>query len=533
MSCQHSKEKVDLIVENATIYNVDSAFSKAAVMAVENGEIIAIGHNEVLKQYESDKHLDLKGKFVYPGLIDAHCHFVGYSMNLRQVDLVGTNSFQEIVNLIVKWDETHDAEWILGRGWDQNDWAIKEYPDNEKLNKLFPDKPIFLRRIDGHAAIANAKALEIAGIDRNTRIEGGKVITKDGKPTGVLIDNAMGLVRKHIGDAPVKEKVALLNQGAENCFKVGLTTVVDAGLYARDIDLLDSLQRKGELLMQVYAMLSPTQKNFEQYMERGVYKTSRLHVHSVKLYADGALGSRGACMLEPYSDDEDNNGLIVTDPERLEHIARKAYNHNYQVNTHAIGDSANRLVLELYGKVLPQQNDRRWRIEHAQVIHKDDFDLFGQYNVVPAVNTTHATSDMYWADERLGEKRLKNAYAYKKLLEQNGWLCNGSDFPVEDIHPLYGFYAAVARKDKKDYPENGFQTENALSRKEALKAMTIWAAKSIFEEDIKGSLEPGKQADFVVLEKDIMSVPLKEIPGINAAMTFIQGELVFNTNAPQ
>ncbi len=533
MSCKPEKEKVDLIVKNATIYTVDSNFSTASTMIIDNGIIKALGDQALLKEYEAAREVSLDGKYVYPGLIDAHCHFVGYSMNLRQVDLRGTKSFNQILTRLNKWNENKEVKWILGRGWDQNDWTQKEFPTNEKLNELFPNIPVFLRRVDGHAAIVNAKALEIAGIDANTNVKGGEVIINNGKPTGILVDNAMELVFKHLGEPVLSEKLKFLNQGAKNCYAVGLTTVADAGLPHSDIQLLDSLQRNGALKMQVYAMLSPTRKNFEQFMEHGIYETKRLHVHSVKLYADGALGSRGACMLEPYSDDPDNYGLLITDPEEMEHIARKAHNHNYQVNTHAIGDSANRLVLNLYGKILSEGNDRRWRIEHAQVINPDDFHLFGKYNIVPAINTTHATSDMYWADERLGQKRLKHAYAYRQLLEQNEWLCNGSDFPVEDINPLYGFYAAVARQDFEGYPENGFQKENALDRREALKAMTIWAAKSIFEAHKKGSLEPGKQADFVVLDKDIMSVDINQVPKVKILMTAIQGEVVFEKAEPK
>ena len=530
VSCNSLKEKVDLIVKNATIYTVDSGFSKATAMVVNNGEIVAVGDKTLLSEYEAKKELNLKGKYVYPGLIDAHCHFYGYSMNLRQIDLRGTQSFDAILEKLQLWNETHKATWILGRGWDQNDWPVKKFPTNEVLNKLFPEKPVFLRRVDGHAAIVNDKALAIAGIDANTKVDGGEIITENGKPTGILIDNALELVRQHIDAPQLSEKVKYINQGAQNCYAAGLTTVADAGLFYDDINLIDSMQRTNELKMQVYAMLSPTEKNFKQFMEHGVYRTKRMHVHSVKLYADGALGSRGACMIEPYSDDPDNYGLIITNPEKMEHIARRAFNHGYQVNTHAIGDSANRLVLDLYGKILSENNDRRWRIEHAQVVNPEDIHMFGKYDIIPAVNTTHATSDMYWAGERLGKERLKHAYAYKDLLQQNGWLCNGSDFPVEHIDPLYGFYAAVARQDFEGFPPDGFQMENSLNRVEALKAMTIWAAKSIFEEDRKGSLEPGKQADFVVLDEDIMNIDFERIPKVKNLATFIQGENVFNAD---
>ncbi len=526
-ACQSTKKHADFIIHNATVYTVDSAFTTASAIAVKNGKILEVGGDELLSKYQSDSLVNLKKQFVYPGFIDAHCHFFGYSMNLRQVNLRGTESFDEIIEMLKKWNEKYNPEWILGRGWDQNDWTNKEFPNRKKLDEIFPDKPVYLRRVDGHAAIVNGKALEVAGLKQAPKIDGGLVETKNGRATGILIDNAMEFVEKKIEESPVQEQVEYLKKGQANCFAVGLTSVSDAGLPYNQVHLMDSLHENGELKIQVYAMLSPTKKNFKQYMEKGIYRTNRLHVRSVKMFADGALGSRGACLLEPYTDDPGNTGIIVTPIQEMERIARKAYENNYQVNTHAIGDSANRVVLHLYGKILQKENDRRWRIEHAQVVNPADINLFGKYNIVPAINTTHATSDMYWADERLGEDRIKHAYAYQDLLQQNGWLCNGSDFPVEEINPMYGFYAAVARKDKKGYPENGWQTENSLTRKQALKAMTIWAAKSMFEEDVKGSIEKGKNADFVVLDRDIMNVPQAELHSPQILKTYVQGECVY------
>lgn len=527
-SCGNMKKDADLIVKNAKVYTVNEHFTVASAFAVKEGKILEVGTTgDITKNYSPDRTLDLEGKAVYPGFIDAHCHFYGYSMDLRQVDLVGTKSFGEVLEKLKQYDKNHDAGWILGRGWDQNDWEDTEFPTKEKLDKLFPDKPVFLNRIDGHAALVNSEALERAGITSGTEVEGGKIYTENGEPTGLLVDNATSLVSDIIPEPTKQEKVSALKKGAGNCFGAGLTSVADAGLDYESIHLMDSLQQSGELKMQTYAMLSPSEKNYEAFMEQGVYRTDRMHIQSVKLFADGALGSRGACLLEPYSDASDNTGFLVTSKDELRKHAQKAYEHNYQVNTHAIGDSANRVVLNIYSNILGGQNNRRWRIEHAQVIHPDDFSLFEKYSVIPAVNTTHATSDMYWADERLGEDRLKNSYAYRKLLKQNGWLCNGSDFPVEDINPLYGFYAGVARKDLEGYPEGRFQPENALTRKQALKAMTIWAARSMFEEDEKGSIEKGKQADFVVTDKDIMEIEMKEVPEVVMLRTFVKGEEVY------
>ncbi|MFO7827217.1 MAG: amidohydrolase [Bacteroidales bacterium] len=527
ISCQN-KEQVDLIVTNAKVYTVDKAFSEAESFAIKNGKFIDVGtSNQILSKYNAPEVVDLEGKFVYPGFIDAHCHFYGYCMSLLQANLRGTKSFDEILSVLKKHDEKYNSEWILGRGWDQNDWNVKEFPVNDQLNQLFPDKPVYIRRIDGHAAIANAKALELAGINATTNVEGGKVLVKNGKPTGVLIDNAMSMVSKIVPGEDEETAIKALKQGEQNCFAVGLTSIADAGLYKNQVLLIDSLQKNGDMEMRVYAMLEPNDENFDYFVKKGIYKTDYLNVRSIKLYADGALGSRGAALIEPYADDPGNYGLIVKPVDFYHQMCKLAYDHNYQVCTHAIGDSANRMMLDIYAEYLKGENNRRWRIEHAQIIHPDDLDKFGEYDIVPSIQSTHCTSDMYWADERLGVKRIKNAYIYKQLLEQNGWIPNGTDFPVEKIDPLLTFYASVARKDVEGYPEGGFQTENALTRQETLKSMTIWAAKTAFEEDEKGSIEPGKMADFVVLEKDIMTIPEHEIPMVNVWSTFINGEAVY------
>ncbi len=522
-------EKADLIIKNAKIYTIDSTFSKAEAMAVKNGKILAIGdESEILNHFKSEVVLDLEGKPVFPGFIDAHCHFYGYGLGLLQrADLTGTNSFDEVLDVLKKHHETFSSFWIEGRGWDQNDWEIKEFPDKEKLDILFPDNPVLLTRIDGHAAIANTKALQIAGIENNTRIEGGNIILKNGKPTGVLIDNAIDLVSKKNPKPDVQQISKALLAAQQKCFEVGLTGVHDAGLDANIIGIIDSLQKTGQLKMKIYAMLSPTKKNFSTYVAKGPYKTDKLNVRSIKLYADGALGSRGAKMLQDYSDDPGNTGLVLTSPDSIRNFCQKALENNYQVCTHAIGDSANRMMLTIYGEFLKGSNDKRWRIEHDQVVAEEDFDLFGKFSIVPSVQPTHATSDMYWAANRVGAERVKGAYAYKQLMVQNGWLPLGTDFPIENINPLFTFYAATERKDLKGFPEGGFQIENALNREDALKGMTIWAAKAAFEENEKGSLESGKKADFVVLEKDIMEIPGSEIPQTKILMTFIDGKMVF------
>lgn len=529
MACS-KRQKADLIVTNATIYTVDSVFSTAESFAVAKGKIVAVGTNdEVLSAYSADTILDLKGKFVYPGFIDAHCHFLGYGLGLHKAWLSGAKSWNEVVNRLIEHQNKYPTEWVEGRGWNQNEWDVKEFPSNELLNKAFPNKPVYIVRVDGHAAIANSKALAIAGITGNTKISGGEIVLKDGKPTGVLIDNAMELVRKHIPSPSKEQKAKALMNAQQNCFAVGLTGVHDAGLDADEVELIDSLQKAGILKMRINAMLNPTHDNFEKYISKGIYSTERLTVRSIKIYADGALGSRGALLLEPYSDDPKNRGIQVETTEKLDSVCAMAYQHGYQVCTHCIGDAAVRLMLDLYSKYLPKGNNLRWRIEHSQVVDPTDLPRYKQYNVVPSVQTTHATSDMFWAVNRLGD-RVKHAYAYQNLLAQNGWLPNGSDFPIEDINPLYGFYAAVARKNLNGEPQEGFQMENALTREQALRAMTIWAAKACFEEDVKGSIEVGKFADFVVLDFDLINYDISDAFRAQVLQTVINGETVYRKN---
>jgi predicted amidohydrolase YtcJ len=386
---------------------------------------------------------------------------------------------------------------------------------------------VFLRRIDGHAAWANSKAMEVAGITRESKVEGGSVLLRDGEPTGIFIDNAIGLVASQIPPPTDEEIILALQEAQENCFRVGLTSVQDAGLAKSVVELIDAQQRNGSLKIRINAWLSPSEENFSRFVEKGPYRTDHLTVNTVKLYADGALGSRGALLIEDYSDDPGNRGLRVSPMDELEANCRRAYAHGFSVATHCIGDAANRDMLKLYAKILGGPNDRRWRIEHAQVIHPGDFHYFGDYNIIPSVQSTHATSDMYWADERLGPERIRGAYAYKQLLDENGWLPNGSDFPVEQINPLFGFYASVVRKDQSGHPEGGFQVENALSREEALRSMTIWAARAGFDDHMKGSLEPGKLADLVITEKDLMHAPEEELSGIKVKATILGGEIVY------
>ncbi len=523
-----SKQKADLLVFNATIYSVDSSFSVAEAMIIKDGKIEAIGKLAKLEsKYEVKEKIDAGSKYIYPGFIDAHAHFVGYGTGLQTADLVGTQSWNEILEKLKVFAAEHKEGWLTGRGWDQNDWQVKEFPSNEKLNELFPDRPVLLTRVDGHAAIANQKALDEAGIKPGFTLTGGEAEVKNGKLTGLLIDNAVDRVSLKI-PVPTKEQFrrALLD-AEKNCFAVGLTTIDDCGLSAAETEAIKELQDKGKLKIRLYVMLSDNAANYTYLQKKGIIKTDRLHVRGFKVYGDGALGSRGACLLQPYSDKPGHYGFLLSKPQHFDSVAAWIYSKNFQMCTHAIGDSGNRTILKTYAKYLKNKNDRRWRIEHAQVVNQNDFDLFGQYSIIPSVQPTHATSDMYWAADRLGNERVKGAYAYKQLMQQNGWIPLGTDFPVEDISPFKTFYAAVVRKDAKGWPENGYQTENALTREEALRGMTIWAAKSNFEENEKGSLEVGKLADFIILDKDLMKANEKELLQVQVLKTYIGGEKVY------
>jgi predicted amidohydrolase YtcJ len=528
ISCM--KARVDLVLINGRIYTVNSVFNVTQAMAVREGKIIATGNNyAITSRYEAIYTIDLHGKPVYPGFIDAHCHFYGYGLNLQQTDLTGTTSVDEIISRLKEHRKKHPSVWIIGRGWDQNDFSDRKYPHRSILDKHFPDIPVCLSRIDGHAVYVNSTALKLAGITKESAVEGGEILSDQNGPTGILIDNAIALVERYIPIPAPEQKIEALLEAQRNCFAAGLTTVGDAGLDKDIVLLIDSLQQQDMLKMRFYVMLAPTQANLSAFVRgKKPYVTSSLSVRSVKLYADGALGSRGALLSEPYSDSPGHYGLMMEKEDYYRKLCRLAYENGFQVNTHCIGDSAVHFMLNIYGSVLSGENDRRWRIEHSQVVHPDDYQLFTRWSVIPSVQTTHATSDMYWAEERLGPDRIQYAYAYKALLNCMGWLPNGSDFPVESINPVLGFYAAVARKDLAGFPPEGFGMENALNREEALKAMTIWAAKACFEERSRGSLEPGKVADFVILDSDIMTVDEKDIPGAAVVATYVNGEKVYS-----
>lgn len=526
-SCSKSptKSQSQLFIQTKILKTNFSGFEESSLL-VNAGEIVALDINA-----NSNGAADsiVKG-YMYPGFIDAHCHFVGYAKGLTEANLFATKSFDEVLERLREFKALNpNLEIVFGRGWDQNDWEEKSFPTNEKLNAVFPDVPAVLTRIDGHAMLVNEQALKVFNIDLDTKVEGGVVEAQNGVLTGMLADNATSLIDEEIDWSLLKSNLLTAEQ---NCFAVGLTTLDDAGLNLDMIQFLDTLQMNEELKIKLYVMASDNPKNFHHFMENGPYKSERMSVRSFKFYADGALGSRGACLLHGYSDDKDNYGLMLSAQNHFEESAEILMKNGFQMNTHAIGDSANRVLLNVYKEVLKGANDKRWRIEHAQVVSDGDMSLFEEYSVLPSVQPTHATSDMYWAEDRLGHEHITDAYAYQELLDMSGILPLGTDFPVEDIDPLKTFYAAVVRKDASGYPEGGFQMENAISRSDALKGMTLWAAYSNFEENEKGTIEVGKAADFTVLDTDLLTCSPEEILKAKVLYTVVNGEIVYKNENP-
>ena len=523
-SCQ---EKVDLLVHNAVVYTMNDKGTVATSFVVDQGKFISVGGEELLEKYSAKKVLNLQNLPVYPGLIDSHCHFLSLGLNLQQIDLKGTQSYDEVISVLKEATAGKQMKAIIGRGWDQNDWDVKELPNKEQLDELFPETPVALRRIDGHALLVNQKALDLAGITEETKVEGGTIIKVNGKLTGVLVDAPMRLVEKILPQPTIEDKVKALQEAEAIGFENGLTSVSVAGMNKDDIFLVDSLQKKGLLSMRVYAMISNTKENMDYFLKAGPIKTDKLNVRSFKVYADGALGSRGAALKTAYTDLKGHKGEFITSKDSIEKLAYKLATTPFQLNTHAIGDDANKAVLEAYRKALVFSDDPRWRIEHAQIIDTADIKLFNR-KIIPSVQPTHATSDMYWAEERLGSERLLGAYANKALLLQSGRIALGTDFPVEEVSPIKTFYAAVARKDSEQFPEDGYLSENKLSRIEAMQGMTIWGAYANFEEDEKGSIEVGKNADFIMLDRDIIKVSERRILKARIVATILNGNVVYS-----
>ncbi|MBN4077679.1 amidohydrolase, partial [bacterium AH-315-C20] len=492
------------------------------------GKILQLGPNrEILNGYDCDHIIDAELKSVYPGFYDGHCHFQSYANQRVNVDMYGAKSFVEVVERVIAYEKSNDQPFITGRGWDQTLWEVDDFPTNDTFNILFPDKPMILRRVDGHAALANQKALDNAGVTGDTKIEGGEIHLRNGKPTGLLLDNAFGLVAQFLPTVSKEQQLINLQEAEYYLFEAGLTTINDAGISSSDRDNMIEWYKNGDLTIKNYAMLYPDDDNLKFARDNGVFRAGNLLIRSFKLVADGAMGSWGACLTAPYSDSTHLSGFMLRDPQVYKEIAELARELDYQVNTHCIGDSANRTLLKIYAEVIGDKFDHRWRIEHAQHLDPADFKFFSENSIVPSIQPTHCTSDMRWAEQRLGPERVKYAYAYQSLLDQAGRVVLGTDFPIENISPLETFYAAISRKDKEGKPDGGFYPDEALSREDALRGMTIWAAWSNFEENEKGSLEAGKAADFIILTKNIMLIDEKDILTTFVERTFLDGIEVY------
>jgi predicted amidohydrolase YtcJ len=523
-------EPADLVVQNATIYTANPSQPAATAMAVKNGRILAIGNDVSGHVGPKTQVLDLRGAAVVPGFIDSHVHMEGLGMQMETFDLRHVKTVAEVAGLVRKRAaQLPKGTWIRGRSWDQTNWG-GAFPTEAALTAAAPDHPVFLTRVDGHAGWVNRKALEIAGIDEKTPDPMGGKIVRDaaGRATGILIDRAQGLVGAKIPPASDDEVVSRIRAAARECARLGLTTVHDAGIDEQDLRAYRKLLAAGQLPVRVYAMIGGDGAMWRRFLESGPEIHERLTIRSIKLMADGAMGSRGAAFWQPYADDPGNTGLMLLKQETVERVARQAVEKGFQVNTHAIGDRANRMVLDAYGKVLGEDTKRRFRVEHAQAISLPDFALFRKYGVIASMQSTHATSDMRWAMARLGPDRIAGAYAQKRMLKSGVVVANGSDFPVEEPSPLMGFYAAVARQDAQGNPPEGWRPEERFTREEALRSWTWAGAYAAFEEDWKGTLGFGKAADFVVLSGDIMKLPLAELPKVKVRMTFVAGQNVYS-----
>ena len=528
-ACYHSQQ-ADLVVHNAVINSMDPENTTYQAMAIRDGRIVELGpERQILNRYASKETYDAAGKTVYPGLIDGHCHFFGYGLNKQKIDLSGTRSWEEVIERTVAFAGAHPGKgWLLGRGWDQNDWAVMSMPENGRLSALFPDRPVLLQRLDGHAAVVNQNAIAAVGLDTKQTIEGGLMVKRaNGEATGLLVDNAVAVFQTIFDEADEATKRNALLTAQADCFALGLTMVVDAGLDVGTIDLIRTMQKEGILKMRIYAMVTDKPEYLAHFAKSGPIQDERLIVRGVKVYADGALGSRGALLKQPYSDEPGHHGLQLASKEHFQEVARWCKEHGFQMNTHCIGDSANKLLLDVYGEVLGGSNDLRWRIEHAQVVSPEDRPKFKKYSIVPSVQPTHATSDAPWAEERLGHDRIGNAYAYEEIRKTMGLLALGTDFPVEGIDPLQTFRSAVYRVDGEGRPAGGYQVENRLSALDALRGMTIWNALGTFTENDLGSLEKGKRADFTVVDGNLLQLDEAGSKKAKVAATFVNGERVF------
>ncbi|MDP1889578.1 MAG: amidohydrolase family protein [Gemmatimonadaceae bacterium] len=534
---QGAAPNADLIVTNARIYTSDDTRPVVEAVAVAGGKVLFAGNTAgaMALKGAATRILDLGGRTVIPGMIDAHGHVTGLGDALHIVDLTGTSTYDEVVARVAERAKaTPKGQWVLGRGWDQNDWGDTRFPTHDKMTAAVPDHPVYIVRVDGHAGLANLKALQAAGVTAASQDPSGGHIERaaDGSPSGVFVDNAQGLVRRAIPRQTRDDVKLAIVDAVREAQRWGLTGVHDAGAGATALDVYEELAKSGQMKFRLYAMISDDAPTIDAWFKRGplmdAYNGS-LWVRSIKLYSDGALGSRGAALLEPYSDDPKNIGLLVSAPAHIQDVATRALKAGFQINTHAIGDRGNRLVLDAYAAALKAAPtaDHRFRVEHAQILNFDDVSRFASLGVIPSMQASHQTSDMYWAGARLGAQRLLGAYAWRSLLNTGVVVPNGSDFPVEQVNPLISFHSAVSRQDARDWPPGGWYPAERMTREEALKSITIWAAYSGFQEKVLGSLTPGKYADFVVLDQDIMRVPPELLLRTKVLQTWVGGTRVY------
>jgi len=527
----------DLIVTNARIYTVDDSHPFVPAMAVREGRVQFVGSTReaLLLRGPSTRVIDAAGQTVLPGLIDAHAHLFGLGTFLHNIDLTETRSYDEILaRIAARMKDTPSGRWVIGRGWDQNKWGDTRFPTHDALSRQTPNNPVVLERVDGHAILANAAAMRAAGVTAATKDPAGGRIERaaNNEPTGVFVDNAMGLVDRAIPPLSHDEMLSATRDAVAEANRYGLVGLTDPGEPRQVIDVFEELAKAGTFSLRAYVMVSDDSADIAHYFQRGPQSAlydGHIWIRSIKLYADGALGSRGAALLDPYADDAKNSGLLKTTPEHLRDVSTRALQHGFQVGTHAIGDRGNRVALDAYEaalKAVPTV-DHRFRIEHVQVLDHADVPRFAQLGVIPSMQAVHQTSDMYWAPTRLGYARTFGAYAWRSLLNTGVIIPNGSDFPVERVNPLYSFHSAVARQDDSNWPPSGWFPEQKMTREEALKSVTIWPAYAAFQETLTGSLTPGKYADFVILDRDIMTIPDADILGTRVTATYIGGRAVF------
>lgn len=539
LSMTASAQHAPFVLHNARIYTVNDAQPRVEAMAVDSGRVVALGSEEdVLSAYPGWERLDATGLTVVPGLIDAHAHLMGMGQSLLRVDLVGTTSIEDVVERLLAFQSTLPEEgWLTGRGWDQNDWGGDgAFPTRHDLDSAFPHRPVWISRVDGHAGWANSAAMRAAGINPDSLAsaspDGGVILVDEqGRPSGVFVDAAEELIDSVLPQATDAELEEALTRALQETAKYGLTGVHEAGIGMDTLAVYRRFIAEGRFNIRNYAMIGGVGALFEMICVEGIIEGEgdRLWVRSLKLYGDGALGSRGAALLVDYVDDPGNRGLFQYEPAMFESMVRKAMQCGLQVNTHAIGDAANRAVLDAYEVAIQATGGGpgRHRIEHAQVVALNDIPRFAQLGVIASVQPTHATSDMPWAEDRVGSGRIRGAYAWRRFLDAGVRLPLGSDFPVERVSPLLGFYAAITRQDADGNPLNGWYPDQRLSREEALRGFTIEAAYASFMEDEVGSLEVGKWADFVILSKDIMTVPARAILDTHVEATYLGGELIY------